>query len=68
MTERVAEISRSKAPGKKNATETRLKHEKYPPHANEAEHDSIDISEEARERAAGRKRGNILDYLKQESS
>ncbi len=68
MTERVAEISRSKAPGKKNATDTPLKHEKSPRHTDEAEHDSIDISEEARDRAAGRKRGNILDYLKQVSS
>jgi hypothetical protein len=30
--------------------------------------DSIDISEEARERASGKKQRNILDYLNDEST
>lgn len=68
MTEPVTGISRTREPGKKNAPDAGLKHEKSPRHTDETEEDSIDISEEARERAAGRKRRNILDYLKEEPS
>ena len=66
MTEPLARISTTKETGKKNAPDIRLKHEKNPRHAEATEEDSIDISEEARERAAGRKRRNILDYLNEE--
>ena len=66
MTEPLAKISTIKETGKKNAPDSRLKHEKSPRHAEETGEDSIDISEEARERAADRKRRNILDYLNEE--
>jgi len=66
MTDPVERISPARETGKKNATDSRLKHDKHPGHPDEAEHDSIDISEEAREWAAGKKHRNILDYLNEE--
>lgn len=67
MTEPLTRISTIKETGKKNATDSRLKHEKKPRHEVDAEEDSITISEEARERAAGKKRRNILDYINEKS-
>ena len=68
MTEAVTGISTTREPGKKKAADTRLKHDKNQRHADETAEDSVDISEEARERAAGKKRRNILDYLNEESA
>jgi hypothetical protein len=68
MTEPVSEISRVKETGKKKVPDARLKHEKHPQLPDEPGEDSVDISEEARDRAAGKKRRNILDYLKEEPS
>jgi hypothetical protein len=66
MTEPLTKVSSIKETGKKNSQGTRLKHEKKPRHVDDTEDDRIDISEEARERAAGRMRRNILDYLNEE--
>jgi hypothetical protein len=66
MTDPLTGISAIRETGKKRESDTRLKHEKKPHHTDEAEEDSIDISEEARERSAGRKRRNILDYINEE--
>jgi hypothetical protein len=66
MTEPVTGIDKARVTGKKNAPDTRLKHEKAPRHTDETGEDSIDISEEARDRAAGRRRKKILDYLNEE--
>jgi hypothetical protein len=63
MTDPLERISPTRETGKKNAADSRLKHEKHPHHVDETETDSVDISEEAREKAAGKKRKNILDYL-----
>jgi vacuolar-type H+-ATPase subunit H len=68
MTEAVSEISRVKETGKKKVSDARQKYEKLPQHPDEPGEDSVDISEEARDRAAGKKRRNILDYLKEEPS
>ena len=66
MTEALARISRTKETGNKKAPDTDQKHEKHPRHVDESGEDSIDISEEARERAAGKKFKNILDYINEE--
>ena len=66
MTDPLARISIIQETGKKKEHDTRLKRDKYPRHAEETEEDSIDISNEAREKAAGRTHRNILDYLNEE--
>lgn len=66
MTEPVSRISSTRETGGKKASDALLKHGKNTRHPDENEEDSIDISEEARERAAGRKSRNILDYLNEE--
>ena len=66
MTEPVTIISTTRETVKKNAANARRTHEKHQRHVDETGQDSVDISEEARDRAAGRKRRNILDYLKEE--
>ncbi len=66
MTDPVERISPARETGKKNATDSRLKHDKHLHHPYETEEDSVDISEEARERAAGKQRKNILDYLNED--
>ena len=63
MTEPLIKISPAKETDKKKSIESRLKHEKNSEHTNEVEKDSVDISEEARERAAGKKHRNILEYI-----
>ena len=63
MTEPLSEISRIKEAGRKSSRGDNLKHEKHKRHPEEDEDDSVDISEEARNRASGKKRGNILEYI-----
>lgn len=63
MTEPLSEISRIKETGRKSSRTDNLKHEKLKRHPEEAEDDCVDISEEARNRATGKKRGNILEYI-----
>jgi hypothetical protein len=69
MTEPVEGISRVREIAEKNKREKdRLQQEKHAGHHNATEDDSIDISDEARDRAAGRKRRNILDYINDETA
>jgi len=68
MTEPLSRVSTIKETGKKKAPDTRLKHEKNTRHAQETDEDCVEISEEARERSAGKKRRDILDYLNEEHS
>ena len=63
MTEPLSEISRIKETGRKSTRTDTLKHEKLKRHPEEAEDDCVDISEEARNRATGKKHGNILEYI-----
>jgi hypothetical protein len=63
MTDPLNKISPAQGPGKKNVSDTGLKHGKGHGHATESDDDSVDISEEARERSAGKKSRNILDYV-----
>lgn len=63
MTDPVERISPARETGKKNAADTRLKHGKPVRQLDDAESDSVDISEEARDRATGKKHRNILEYL-----
>lgn len=64
MTEPLDAISRIRGAGKKSQRGDDLKHEKSKKRHEESEDDSVDISEEARDRASGKKRGNILEYIR----
>lgn len=68
MTEPLSEISRIKEAGRKNSRADNLKHEKLKRHPEEAEDDCVDISEEARNRASGKRRGNILEYIENQEA
>ena len=63
MTEPLKEISSIKEAGRKGSREGILKHGGLKRHPEETEDDIVDISEEARDRASGKKRGNILEYI-----
>lgn len=63
MTEPLSEIRRIKEADRKSSRSGDLKHEKLKKHPEEAGDDFVDISKEARERASGKKRGNILEYI-----
>lgn len=65
MTEPVEGVSGTRGVRERNKRETgTFGHHKQAGHQDEAENDSIDISEEARNRAAGKRSRNILDYIK----
>jgi hypothetical protein len=67
MTEPVEGISRAKEVAEKNKRDPgRLQREKHSGHQEAADDDSIDISDEARERAAGKRRRNIMEYINEE--
>ena len=66
MTDPVTVVDTIRGTGKKSVADSHLKHAKNQRHPDEADEDSVDISEEARERSAGRKRRSILDYLNDE--
>lgn len=63
MTEPLSEISRIKEVDRNSSRSGNPKHEKLKRPPEEEEDDSVDISEEARNRASGKKRGNILEYI-----
>jgi len=63
MTEPINKTSAIQEAGKKKASEPLLRHENKHRHSDEAEEDSIEISDEARERAAGKKQRDILEYI-----
>lgn len=63
MTEPVIGIGGMKEIGGNSRREGIFKREKGKRHPDEAPDDNVDISDEARSRASGKKRGNILEYL-----
>lgn len=63
MADPINKISRSQETDKKTAQGGMIRSEKRKFHREEPSGDSVDISEEARERAFGRKRRTILEYL-----
>jgi len=65
MTEPVEGVGAAKAVGKNATKGSVFKREKKRRPLHEEE-DSVDISEEARNRASGKKRGGILEYLRNE--
>lgn len=69
MTEPVEGVSRAKAVSEKYRRDAGYSPRgKHAEHDEGAEDDSIDISDEARDRSSGKKRPTILEYLKDESS
>lgn len=63
MTDAVIEISGTRIVQRDDKQEDAPKREKEKRRRLPPQDDCIDISEEARERAAGKKRKNILEYL-----
>ena len=66
MTSSVDAVGAAKGTGKKGGQENPLKRGMTKHRQNRTEDDCVDISEEARERASGKKRRNILEYLENE--
>ena len=63
MTDPVDKVSRTREIERKKTREEMVRSGKRKHHPDESVNDSIDISEEARDRASGRKRKTILEYL-----
>lgn len=63
MTDPVNKISGVRETGKKNTQEGLFKNDRHRPKSAHDEGDSIDISDEARDKASGKKRKNILEYI-----
>jgi len=63
VTEPLSEISRVKETGRNGSRSGNPRHEKLKRQPDDAEDDCVDISEEARSRASGKRRGNILEYI-----
>lgn len=66
MTEPLNKISRVKETGRNNSRTDNPKHEKLKRHQEETDDDCVDISEEAHNRATGKSRENILEYIENE--
>lgn len=66
MTEPVIEIGGTKEVGRNSRREGIFKGKKGTRHPDEVRNDNVDISDEARDRASGKKHGNILEYLGEE--
>ena len=63
MTEPLNKISKVKETGRNNSRTDNSKHEKSKRHQEETDDDCVEISEEAHNRAMGKSRGNILEYI-----
>jgi hypothetical protein len=63
MTDQINKISRTQETERKKTRSGIIRSEQRNYHPDEPEDDSVDISEEARDRASGRKRRTILEYL-----
>ena len=63
MTDPVVKIEGVKETGGKTTQSKVSKEEKRKHHSEESADDSVDISDEARDRASGKKRANILEYI-----
>jgi hypothetical protein len=68
MTEPVSKIGATKETGRKNRQEEYLRHDQTRHHPEQRENDSVDISEEARDRASGKRKKNILEYIESQNS
>ena len=66
MTDPVVVISGAKEAGKKSRQGSLLKRDKSRLRQDCDEDDSVDISQEAHDRASGKRRRNILEYLDDE--
>lgn len=63
MTDSVNKVDSVKETGRKNSRDGIFRGDKHKHHPEHAENDNVDISEEARDRASGKKRKNILEYI-----
>jgi len=63
VTDLVNKVGGADTVDRKNSRGQLFKREKKARHPEETEGDSVDISQDARERAAGGKRRTILEYL-----
>lgn len=66
MTDSVIKISKAQDTERKTARSLPVPGKRPNHHPDEPADDSIDISEEARDRASGRRRKTILEYLEDE--
>lgn len=65
MTDAIIEISGARIVGRDDKQEHAPKRDKEKRRQQQQKDDCIDISKEARDRASGKKRGNILEYLEE---
>jgi len=63
MTDPVNKVSRAQEAERRQTQEGGFRSDTLRHHPDEPADDSVDISEEARERASGRKRKTILEYI-----
>jgi len=63
MTDPVNKVDGVKVTGRKNSRDGIFRGDKHKHHSEQLENDNVDISEEARDRASGKKRKNILEYI-----
>jgi hypothetical protein len=63
MTDPVNKVGRTQEAERKKTHDGMVRSGKREHHSDEPANDSVDISEEARDRSSGRKRKTILEYL-----
>ncbi len=63
MTDPVNKIDGVKETSRKNGRNGLFRGDKHRHHTEQPENDNVDISEEARDKASGKKRKNILEYM-----
>jgi hypothetical protein len=63
MTDPVNKVDGVKETSRKNSRDELFGSNKHRHHSEQLENDNVDISEEARDKASGKKRKNILEYI-----
>lgn len=63
MTDPVNKVYSVKETGRKNNRDGIFRGDRQKHRSEQPENDNVDISEEARDRASGKKRKNILEYI-----
>jgi len=63
MTDPVNKVDGVKETSRKNSRDGLFRGDKHRHHTEQLENDNVDISEEARDKASGKKRKNILEYI-----
>lgn len=63
MTDPVNKIDNIKETSRKNSRDGIFRGDKHKHHSEQPENDNVDISEEARDRASGKKHKNIIEYI-----